>query len=89
MGRDCYKNKMVTPIEFIASLIISPKWQDLALVRSYLYGLLTMAMLAGLLMGIRAPARYETGEWKNHKFLLFLSKSLLHNSSFMVVDTAL
>ena len=57
-----------------------------------IYGLLTMAMLVGPLMGIKDPGKVRNRRVAKSRIvllILILVKSLLHDSSFVVAVTAL
>ena len=84
------------PVEYITyqMLISSPKW-GLQHLQRLIFGLLTMEMLAGPLLGDK-----DTGKVRNWRVaksrivlililcILILVKSLLYDSSDVVVDTA-
>ena len=73
---------------------ISTKMAESSTYEGLSKSILTMAMLVELLMGIKDPGKVQN--WHVTKLwiaffpivILFLVKSLFHNSSFMDVDTA-
>ena len=79
------------PVEcFTLPTLISPPKRGFQYLWSLIYGLLPMAKLTVPLICVRDTGKVRNREWQNRELLLFLflSKSLFHDSSFVVVDAA-
>ena len=62
------------PVGYITPLaLISPLKRGVQHLRRPIYGLLTMAVLVGLLMGIKDPGKVQNREWQNHELFLLLT----------------
>ena len=81
---------MAIPLSVLHFEHISSSKRGLQHVWKFIYGLLTMAKLARLLMGVKDTAKVQNQQIEKSRFvLILLVKSLFLNSSVVVVDTAI